>query len=342
MEQITVFLIVFVFFILFSILSFGFFLYQLTVTNMSKRNFSLTCMNCDPICPTCRTKLIQSENELMEMYDEIGKRVSVLLEENTSAILKNLSENDMSLNPVLLAKMTDVLEKLRLLEERTDTMKLNLDSLAAEVARVHTVQSSAKEMLMKLAGELESVSAELARKAAEEQTIDTAPLDALIAELKTSTDALAGAVADSSNVIPTKEVILHADDPTVPTVQVNLPEVMPEHVAATAEVVVDAVDTTSVEPQVVITVEEAPAEAPVEPVVEAVIATDEGEVDVNVVAPAAEVEAVKADAAVDVVAEIQEAYDVTPEVVAEPMVEAPAEMPAEVPADAPVEENKTE
>lgn len=216
----------------------------------------------------------------------------------------------------------DILRRLDVLEERIITMELNVSALAAEVARVHTVQSSAATLLKKLTGELEKVSAELAAKASE--TIDTKPLDDLIEQLKASTDALAGAVADSSNVIPTKEVILHADDPTVPTVQVNLPEVMPEVVTVSAETVVDTVDTTSAEPQVVVTV--LPADDTTvteEDVVADVIKTDEGQVDVVVTAPAEVAEAVKAEANVDVVDAVKEAFDVTPEVVAEPVVEAP-------------------
>lgn len=216
----------------------------------------------------------------------------------------------------------DILRRLDVLEERIITMELNVSALAAEVARVHTVQSSAATLLKKLTGELEKVSAELAAKASE--TIDTKPLDDLIEQLKASTDALAGAVADSSNVIPTKEVILHADDPTVPTVQVNLPEVMPEVVTVSAETVVDTVDTTSAEPQVVVTV--LPADDTTvteEDVVADVIKTDEGQVDVVVTAPSEVAEAVKAEANVDVVDAVKEAFDVTPEVVAEPVVEAP-------------------
>ena len=218
-------------------------------------------------------------------------------------------------------KFEEMLYKIIVLEERVRTMELNLDTLAAEVARVHTVQSSAATMLKKLTVELEKVSAELAAKAAQEPpVIDTAPLNALIEQLKASTDSLAGAVADSSNVIPTKEVVLHADDPTVPTVQVNLPEVMPEVVTVTAETVVDTVDTTSPEPQVVVTVEPSTDATVTETnVVADVIKTDEGQVDVVVTAPAEVAEAVSNEANVDVVAAVKEAFEVTPEVVAEPV-----------------------
>lgn len=218
-------------------------------------------------------------------------------------------------------KFEEMLYKIIVLEERVRTMELNLDTLAAEVARVHTVQSSAATMLKKLTVELEKVSAELAAKAAQEPpVIDTAPLNALIEQLKASTDSLAGAVADSSNVIPTKEVILHADDPTVPTVQVNLPEVMPEVVTVSAETVVDTVDTTSAEPQVVVTVEPSTdATVTQDNVVADMIKTDEGLVDIVVTTPAEVAEAVSNEANVDVVASVKEAFEATPEVVAEPV-----------------------
>lgn len=212
----------------------------------------------------------------------------------------------------------EVVYKIRDLTKGLEKMELNVEALAAEVARVHTVHSSAATMLKKLTVELERVSAELAAKASE--TIDTKPLDDLIEKLKASTDALAGAVADSSNVIPTKEVILHADDPTVPTVQVNLPEVMPEVVTVSAETVVDSVDTTSPEPQVVVTVEPSTdATVTEDNVVADMIKTDEGLVDIVVTAPAEVAEAVSNEANVDVVAAVKEAFEATPEVVAEPV-----------------------
>lgn len=199
-----------------------------------------------------------------------------------------------------------------------EKMELDVEALAQQVARVHTVQSSAATMLKKLTVELERVSAELAAKAAEK--IDTKPLDDLIEKLKASTDALAGAVADSSNVIPTKEVILNATDDTAPTVQVNLPEVMPEVVTVTAETVVDSIDTTSPEPQVVVTVEPADDSTVTEDnVVADLIKTDAGQVDVVVTAPAEVAEAVSNEANVDVVAVVKEAFEATPEVVAEPV-----------------------
>ena len=212
----------------------------------------------------------------------------------------------------------EVVYKIRDLTKGLEKMELDVEALAQQVARVHTVQSSAATMLKKLTVELERVSAELAAKAAEK--IDTKPLDDLIEKLKASTDALAGAVADSSNVIPTKEVILNATDDTMPTVQVNLPEVMPEVVTVTAETVVDSIDTTSPEPQVVVTVEPADDSTVTEDnVVADLIKTDEGQVDVVVTAPAEVAEAVSNEANVDVVAVVKEAFEATPEVVAEPV-----------------------
>lgn len=258
---------------------------------------------------------------ILDTVKSMGKKICIACtpqcKECRDAAISSILESDVKFQE----KFEEMLYKIIVLEERVRTMELNLDTLAAEVARVHTVQSSAATMLKKLTVELEKVSAELAAKAAQEPpVIDTAPLNALIEQLKASTDTLAGAVADSSNVIPTKEVILNADDPTVPTVQVNLPEVMPEVVTVTAETVVDTVDTTSAEPQVVVTVEPSTDTTVTEEnVVADVIKTDEGQVDVVVTAPAEVAEAVSNEANVDVVAAVKEAFEATPEVVAEPV-----------------------
>lgn len=198
---------------------------------------------------------------------------------------------------------------------------LNLDRLASEVARVTTVHASAMSLLQKLTGELERVSAELAAKAAQvPPVIDTAPLEALIDHLKASTDALAGAVSNSVDVKPMKEVVLNADNPAVPTVAVVMPEVMPEHVEVKAEVVVDNVDLASPEPQVVVTVEPA-VEAPATDAVVDTIVTPDDQVDVSVAAPADVHEEVKTETGVDVVEAVKEAFEATPEIVAEPKVE---------------------
>jgi hypothetical protein len=186
-------------------------------------------------------------------------------------------------------------------------------------------------MLNKLTTELQAISAELATKVGNAE-VDTAPLNDLIEQLKASTSSLATAVADSSNAIPVKEVILHAEDPTQPTVQVIMPEVLPENVVVTAEQIVETVDPASAEPQVILTVEAAPEVAPETPVVEpaTVIETAEGQVNVNVEVPA-ETTAVAEEAGVNVVEAVTEAV-VEAEVQAEPVVEAPAEEPAPTPA----------
>lgn len=197
-----------------------------------------------------------------------------------------------------------------------EAMSLNLDRLAEEVTRVTTVHASAMTLLHKLASELEAVSTELASKAAQEPpVIDTAPLDALIDKLKASTDSLAGAVAESVDVKPVVEVVLNADDPTKPTVAVVMPEVLPEHVEVAAEVVVDKVDPVSPEPQVVVTVEPV-VEAPAADAVVDTIATEPDKVDVVVAADPVLHAEVKADAGVDVVEAVKEAFESTEEVVA--------------------------
>jgi hypothetical protein len=239
--------------------------------------------------------------------------------------LKNLVNNIMNENSQFKKEM--------------ETMALNLDRLAEEVARVTTVHSSAMSLLRKLTVELETVSAELAAQAAQSPPVlDTAPLDALIDQLKASTDTLAGAVADSADVKhDVVEVVLNADDPTEATISVIMPEVMPEHVEITAEVVVDTVDMASEEPQVVITVTEAETPVEADAVVEVIVTPSDETVDITVEADADMHAEVLADAGVDVVEAVKEAFESTDEVVAAPVEEAPAD--ADAPAD---DEPKTE
>lgn len=249
------------------------------------------------------------------------------------------------------------LQELITLTKRVQDMSLDLTRLHDEVTRAQTVQSSAVALLKSLADELTKVSAELKAKGdMVPPVVDVAPLNELIDQLKSSTDTLAGAVADSTGVVPHKEVILNADNPAVPTVSVVMPEVMPENVVVSAEVVTPTVDTASPEPQVVVTVEPAPVVEPEAPAVEApvvstVIETPADQVNVTVEAPAAAVEEVKEATGVDMVEAVKEAFEATPEVVAEPApvvaepvveaapaVEPVAEAPAaEVAAEATVE-----
>lgn len=120
----------------------------------------------------------------------------------------------------------------------------------------------------------------------------------------------------------TAEVVLNADNPSVPTVSVTMPEVLPEVVTVTAEQIVDKVDPASPEPQIEITVEAAPAaEVMADKTADVdVIKTDEGQVDVVVAAPAAVVDEM-AKVGVDVVEEVKAAFEAAPEVVAEPAKE---------------------
>lgn len=200
-------------------------------------------------------------------------------------------------------------------------MTLNLERLASEVARVTTVHASAMALIKKLTGELEAVSAELTAKAAQvPPVIDTYPLDALINQLKASTDSLAGAVSNSSDVTPVKEVVLNADNPTVPTVAVLMPEVLPESVTVHAKVIAETVDTTSKEPQVVVVVKP-DAPDPSADVVSDTISTPADQVDVTVAAAVEVHTEIKDESGVDVVEAVKKAFEATPEVVAEPKVE---------------------
>ena len=233
----------------------------------------------------------------------------------------------------LILRMENINNTVQTLTERINHMALNLDALTAEVTRAKTVQASAIALITKVAAELETVSAELASHQ-HEPPVDTSGIDALAADLKASTDALAAAVADSVDVTPTHTVILNADNPTVPTVEVVLPEVLPEVVEASVEQVVETVDPASSEPQIQIVVEEAapavveaveaaPAEVVADPaqdivtpegtMVTGVVETDAGQADVTVAVPVEE-SAVAEAAGVDVVEAVAEAYETSPEV----------------------------
>ena len=221
---------------------------------------------------------------------------------------------------VIKKLLHDVVQEYITIKERIKDMSLNLDILTAEVARAQTVQSSAVTLLKKLTAELERISSEMAIMASQTPPqIDTAPLNALIDKLQTSTNDLAAAVSDSTNVVPVKEAVLNTNDTSTPTVQVIMPEVLPENVVVTAEKVVDTVDPTSAEPQIVVTVEPAPV-AVAEPA--AVIETPVDQVNVSVeVTP--EAAAVTEAAGVNVIEAVKEAVEQA-EVPAEPVVDTPA------------------
>jgi len=234
-----------------------------------------------------------------------------------------------------MEKLNLLLTGMNTIHERIENMALNLDALAAEVARVKGVHESSVLLIHRVTDELVDIKAALAAAVAHvEPPVDTSALDALVADLKSSTDGLAAAVAANP---PTHTVVLNADDTSTPTVEVVLPEVMPEVVETTVEQIVEVVDPVSTEPQFTITVEEAaPAvveaveAAPAEVVADAevnipspegelataVIETDPGLVDVTVTVPVEEAAPAEA-AGVDVLATVEEAFEAAPEVTAE-------------------------
>ena len=238
-----------------------------------------------------------------------------------------------------------VMEKLNIIttgmytiHERIENMALNLEALTAEVNRVKGVHESTVVLIHRVTGELIDIKAALAAAVAHVvPPVDTSALDALVADLKSSTDGLATAVAANAPAVETVTVVLHADDLSTPTVEVVMPEVLPEVVETTVEQIVETVDLASPEPQFTITVEEASpeVEAAVEATSEADLASpevtvevegvvhetaimesDPGQVDVVVVSDA--VEAAPAETAgVDVLADVVEAFEAAPEVSAE-------------------------
>ena len=281
---------------------------------------------------------IESLNNLRSAFDDLTRRRELDKEE-----INNLRDTieKLSVKPVVVTESisSSVIDELT---KRIDQMALDLNALTLEVTRVQTVQASAVTLLKSLTDELQKIHDQLdAQSKLVPPEIDTAPLNDLIGKLKDSTDALAGAVSASSNVVPTKTVILNADDPTKPTIAVVAPEVLPPVVTATPEVVVDKVDPTSPEPQVVVTV--APSTDAVvtsTPVVTDVIKTEPGLTDVVVATPADVHADTVATTGVDPVAAVVDAVAKTPEIVAAPAVDpvpAPAADPAPAaPVEAPV------
>lgn len=250
-----------------------------------------------------------------------------------------INSTDILLN-ILITKVAEIPPHIQNIQERIQNMSLNLEALTAEVARAKTVQASAVDLIKKVASELEKISEDL--HACHDNHDDLSALDSLTADLKSSTDALSAAVADSYDVLPSHTIILNADNPEVPTVEVTVPEVIPEVVTAVVDQIVDEVDTTSTEPQIQIVIEESEPEiveaveeasdevvadpeqnivtADGEEVVTGVVETDEGEVDVVVVTPLEDA-SVAGEAGLVVADVIKEAYEATPpEVVAEPEV----------------------
>lgn len=227
------------------------------------------------------------------------------------------TKNFFGFESIVSKKIDIILSRLDKIDERINQMALNLDALTAEVTRAQTVQASAVTLLKSLTTELEEIATKLAAKPAE-APVDTKPLDDLVTKLKSSTDSLATAVADSWDKKATHEVILNADDTTKPTVSVILPEVLPEHVEVKTEQLVDKVDTTSPEPQIVVSVEPAPAPAPApeEPVVTDVIETPADQTNVTISVPA-DVHAEATEQGVDVIEAVKEAVTEA-EVPAEP------------------------
>jgi hypothetical protein len=238
-------------------------------------------------------------------------------------------------NSEILGELKVIHGMVATLLERSNKMALDITALTEEVSRVQTVQASATALLVSLAEELERIAAE--PKVDVEAT--KAAITDLVEKLKGSTDALSGAVADSAGVIPQADVVLHADDPETPTIEIVLPEVLPEVVEVSVEQVVDVVDPASEEPQFVIIIEEASPEvvAAVEAtagevlanpdenfatengeVASIVIETEEGTVDVVLVADAEVVAEYKEEHSIDILEEVKDAYEAADEVVAAP------------------------
>lgn len=255
-----------------------------------------------------------------------GKQAAVI----TITINTEPSESDLS------AKVDELLEEIKKvnsnfasLKERTDLMALDLTALEVAVSEAKTVHGSAMLLLKSLHEEL------LASKG------DPEKVAALAADLKASTEALASAVTSSHDVKEPHEVILHADDPETPTVEVTLPEIVPEVVEVHIEQVVETVDAASEEPQFEIEVVEASPEVvevvteaeaehvadhdhnialPEGEVATAVIETPEGEADIIVTVDPAVVEEAK-EHGIDIFEVIEEAFNQAEEVHAEPVEE---------------------
>lgn len=130
----------------------------------------------------------------------------------------SLIKNFISQQNIAAKKIDNVVILLNKIQKGINQMALNLDALTAEVEHTKGVQESAVVLLQKLTAELADVSAKLAATP-KDVPVDTSGLDELVAKLKSSTDALAGAVAANSPVepapAPAPEVAPEAPAPVV-------------------------------------------------------------------------------------------------------------------------------
>jgi len=253
---------------------------------------------------------IPFEEALDTHVETEGNLVSeTIFRETVGLISTRINAQSTQINS-LNTRLYEMSVTIKSLIERITNMALNLDVLTEAVTQAKTVQASAVELINKVVAELEEVSAELAARKSE-PPIDTSGIDALASELKESTNALAAAISDSVDVKATHKVVLNADNPDKATVEVVLPEVLPEVVDATVEPLnPDGVDLASPDPQARVVVDE--AHDGVEGKDTAVVETAAGEANVTV--------AVDPSTPVSEVADVvKEAYDAAPEVTAVPV-----------------------
>lgn len=159
-------------------------------------------------------------------------------------------------------------------------------------------------------------------------------------------DIEAAVIAAEVEVVTTEEptvtVVVDQFEQTAPAIEVTLPEVLPAVVEIKVEEVPAVLDNVATEPQVIVTVVDATHEIVTDDASLAVIKTEEGQVDV-VVAVDKELEAKLEEKGIDILATVQEAFEITPEVTAELVVEPTPEVvtveteTAEVPVELPVE-----
>lgn len=97
----------------------------------------------------------------------------------------------------VIDKLDDLRNILEFILERLLIMSASLDALTAEVARLKSVDASAVALIQGFQAKLDAAIA--AAKAGD----DSAALDALSADLKSSTDTLAQAVAANTPAAPT-------------------------------------------------------------------------------------------------------------------------------------------
>ena len=93
-------------------------------------------------------------------------------------------------NVTVKTRFNMLMSEIAFIQEKISRMAISLAALTQQVERVATAQTMAVEKINKLVADMETITADLAAKAATtENTVDANELNALVEKLKASTDS---------------------------------------------------------------------------------------------------------------------------------------------------------